>query len=221
MTSSSDSKQKLWDAPVRLFHWLIVILFGVSWYTGDQGLMDWHQWSGIAILTLVITRILWGFFGSTTARFNNFLKGPGRIIRYIKDIATGQHKVSPGHTPPGGWMVLVLILGLLTLPILGLFANDDIFFEGPLFYLVDKDMSDLLTSYHKLGFDIVMILVIVHIVAVVLYRLVLKDDLITPMITGKRTLPTDLSAGLRFTSPLWAIVALAVTAAAVYYVVLV
>ena len=116
---------RLWDLPVRLFHWALVALIVCAWWTAENHLISWHRLTGYAILTLVLFRIVWGFLGSTTARFSHFLRGPGAVGAYV-----GGHmfrRGSPGHAghnPLGGWSV-VGMLGLLLLQVLlGFFSVD-------------------------------------------------------------------------------------------------
>lgn len=76
---------RIWDWPIRLFHWWVVILVVVSWSTAQIGgnAMQYHTWSGYAILSLLLFRITWGFVGSDTARFAHFLRGPRAVFGYL------------------------------------------------------------------------------------------------------------------------------------------
>ena len=124
--AESDKKVRVWDLPVRLFHWTLVILLVTSYFSGRAG-GDWmklHFWSGYAILTLLLFRIAWGFVGSTTARFSHFVKGPAAWFVYLKNFVTGRPTYEVGHNPVGGIMVLVLIFAVLAQAMAGLFAAD-------------------------------------------------------------------------------------------------
>src|SRR5262249_7570108 len=104
MADKLDKKVRVWDMPVRLFHWVLVILLVTSYFSGRAG-GDWmklHFWSGYTILTLLLFRIAWGFVGSTTARFSHFVKGPGAWFHYLKSFATGRKTYDVGHNPVGG-----------------------------------------------------------------------------------------------------------------------
>ncbi|MGM0411704.1 MAG: cytochrome b/b6 domain-containing protein [Pseudomonadota bacterium] len=176
---------KVWDLPVRLFHWLLVAAFALSWYSGEQGL-EWvniHVWSGYTIITLVGFRVLWGLAGSETARFSGFLQGPRAVLTYLRGWLRGEGHTL-GHNPAGGWMVLVMLVLLLAQGLTGLFATDDIFFDGPLGGWVGSSTQSWLTGWHKTIFDMLLVLVALHIVAIVVYRLVRREDLVRPMITG-------------------------------------
>ncbi|MBN8899665.1 MAG: hypothetical protein BGN85_03515 [Alphaproteobacteria bacterium 64-11] len=176
----------VWDMPTRLFHWSIVALVFTSWLSADQGYMRVHLWSGMSLLTLVLFRIGWGLAGSSTARFRDFLHRPRAIAGYLKDMAGGKKMLYAGHNPAGGLMVAVLLAVLLAQAASGLFSNDGLKFSGPLALLVSADMSDRLTRLHGIIFDIILILVWLHVVAVGFYLLVKGDNLVRPMITGKK-----------------------------------
>src|SRR3954468_11261899 len=109
--ANTNDRIRVWDLPVRLFHWALVVLIATSYFSGQAG-GDWmklHFWSGYAILTLLLFRIVWGFVGSTTARFSNFVKGPTAWLVYLRDLLTSRRTYDVGHNPVGGIMVLLLI----------------------------------------------------------------------------------------------------------------
>jgi cytochrome b len=220
----SETPVKVWDAPVRLFHWLLVLLIAFMYFTakmkGDW--MTWHIRSGYAILALVFFRILWGFAGSSTARFSTFLAGPGAAIGFVKKLLTRAPAPYMSHNPLGGWMVVVLLIVLLVQAGTGLFANDDIATEGPLANLVAKELSDRLTAIHYWNFNLILVLAGVHVAAVLYHWGIMKENLIGAMFTGVKRLPADAAAGgaaTRFASPWLALVLMAVAALAVYLIV--
>lgn len=176
----------VWDRPVRVFHWLLVLTLLGSWVTGENGLMDQHLILGLTALALVLFRIIWGFVGGEHARFASFVKGPGAVLDYLKETRAGRHPTSLGHNPLGALAVLALLALVLVQASLGLFANDEILFEGPLYYLVEKDLSDTLSVLHHDLFHVLMIVVIIHVVAVLSYAVFFKEDLVRPMFTGKK-----------------------------------
>src|SRR5690349_12806244 len=100
---------RVWDIPTRLTHWLIVVLVGLSWWTAETGRLEWHRWSGYALLGLVIFRIYWGFVGSSTARFSSFVRGPRAIAGYLQ----GRWVATAGHNPLGALSVVALLVLLL------------------------------------------------------------------------------------------------------------
>ncbi|ENO89185.1 cytochrome b/b6 domain-containing protein [Thauera linaloolentis] len=171
----------VWDLPVRIFHWTLLLLVVAAFCTGMAGgsLIVWHGWLGIAIAGLLAFRLVWGVVGSTYARFATFVPGPGRIAAYLR----GQWR-GVGHNPIGALSVLGL-LGILVFQAgSGLVSNDDIAFEGPLYTLVSKDTSDWLSSLHRQNFWVIIALVSLHVLAILFYAHVKKDNLVKPMITG-------------------------------------
>ena len=178
----------VWDLPVRIFHWLLVTLVISQIVTVSIGgnAMQFHAYGGYAILTLILFRMLWGFFGGTHARFREFVRGPGAVMRYAKSMLKGPHEQHRGHNPLGGWSVLAMLGSLLVQAATGLFADDDVMMEGPLAKHVAGRTSELATAIHDVNAVILLTLVALHIAAVLFYLLVKKDNLIVPMITGHK-----------------------------------
>ena len=183
------TKQRVWDLPTRLFHWLLVALIAFSWWSADNGEIEWHIWSGIAVLTLLVFRLLWGFVGSSTARFASFIRGPGTVGAYLRNPESWR---SPGHNPLGGLSVLAL-LGMTALQVaLGLVAVDeDGLNEGPLASLVSTDIADAARELHEAMFNILLALIILHVAAILYYRLFKRRRLVGPMITGRAELDPE------------------------------
>jgi cytochrome b len=218
-----ETQVKVWDAPVRLFHWALVLLFAFMFFSGKSGSdwMEWHMRSGYAILALVLFRILWGFVGSTHARFSSFLAGPAACVQFLKHLLARQPSPYPGHNPLGGWMVLILLLALLLQAGTGLFANDDLLTEGPLAALISKATSDQLSTVHSWNFNLLLVLAGVHLAAVLYHAGIMKENLIGAMFTGEKRLPAAAAGSVvaRFASPWLALVLLVVAALAVYLIV--
>ncbi|HLV76605.1 MAG TPA: cytochrome b/b6 domain-containing protein [Marinobacter sp.] len=172
---------RLWDLPTRLFHWLLVLSVAGAIVSIKTGAISWHERFGLLVLGLLVFRLAWGLVGSTYARFGTFVQGPGAVIRYLKGGWQGV-----GHNPLGALSVLALI-GLFGFQAgSGLFANDDIAFTGPLYPLVSPEWSDTLSSWHRLTEWWLYGLLILHVAAVAFYARVKKDNLVKPMITGKK-----------------------------------
>jgi cytochrome b len=203
---------RIWDLPTRICHWALAACVGGAFVTQAIGgnAMVWHGRCGLAVLGLLTFRIVWGFAGSTYARFAQFVRGPAAIRAYLRGEWQGA-----GHNPLGALSVLALLATLAWLATTGLFANDDIAFNGPLYALADKELSDRLTALHKLAEPALMLLVLLHIAAIAWYVRVRKDNLVKPMITGwKDDAPSTVPAAAGG-SLLAFIVALALAAAAV------
>jgi len=191
----------VWDAPTRLFHWLLVVLIATSWTTGSLG-GDWlryHFWSGYAILTLVLFRIVWGIVGGTHARFAGFLRGIPSALHHLRELLRPGPTGDIGHNAIGGWMVVALLLVLLVQTGTGLFADDDIVTTGPLGDLVSSALRARLTTIHRYNFEVIELLAFIHIAAVLAYLVVKRQNLVGAMITGrKRGLPpTTMDAARR------------------------
>ena len=175
------AKQRVWDLPTRLFHWLLVALIAFSWWSGKNDRVELHIWSGIAVLTLLLFRILWGLFGSSTARFANFVRGPTAVFGYLRGTWRGI-----GHSPLGALSVIALLVALAVQVGLGLLSSDeDGLVSGPLAHLVSLDASEEIADLHDDFFDIVLILIGIHVAAVLFYALVKRRNLTGPMITGR------------------------------------
>jgi cytochrome b len=176
----------VWDLPTRMFHWLLVVLGVFSFVTGKIGgnAMQYHEWSGVAILILLVFRITWGFVGSRASRFSDFVRGPVAVWRYAMSLIRGTSARYFGHNPLGGWSVLAMLLVLALQAGTGLFANDDIMTDGPLSLWVSKQASDRLTGLHKFNRYTLTVLVAIHFLAVMFHLFVKHENLIKPMISG-------------------------------------
>jgi len=171
----------LWDLPTRLFHWALVALVVAAFISAKVGgnAMLWHGRIGLTILGLLTFRIVWGFVGSTYARFTRFVRGPATIRAYLRGEWHGL-----GHNPLGALSVLAL-LGILVLQAAtGLLSNDDIVFEGYLASLVGTELSTKITGIHHLLEKVLLLLLVAHIGAIAFYARVKKQNLVRPMITG-------------------------------------
>lgn len=209
---AAAGRLKVWDPWVRLTHWAIVLLLPFSWWTADTARFDLHFISGFTILALVLFRIVWGFVGSETARFGHFLKGPGAALRHLAHLRDRAAPPEIGHNAAGGWMVLALLLLLLTQATTGLFADDEIFTRGPLARRVDTGWSAFATSIHLRAFWVILGCTVLHVLAVLAYRVLFGRNLVKPMVTGVLEVPPG--AGLRAPRMGWNLLALALLAAA-------
>lgn len=176
-------KVRVWDLPTRLFHWTLVVLIALSWWTAEEHLGDIHIWSGSAVLTLILFRLLWGLFGSSTARFSSFVRGPKAVFAYVRGEWSGI-----GHNPLGALSVIGLLLLVAAQVALGLIATDeDGLTLGPLAHLVSSATSEWATELHEDLFDVLVIFIVLHVAAIIFYRLG-GTRLVGPMITGRAVL---------------------------------
>lgn len=204
---------RVWDAPTRLVHWLLVLLLPAAYVTAELGWTELHMQLGYAVLALFLFRVVWGFVGSDTARFSRFLAGPAAVLRHLATLRTREPDLQVGHNPAGGWMVLLVLLLIGVEVGSGLGANDGLgVFAGPLAGHISERASDLLTVVHSLNIDVLIAVVAVHVAAIVLYAALKGQNLVRPMITGKKRLPAATRAP-RLASPLLALAVLALAAA--------
>jgi cytochrome b len=190
--------RRVWDLPVRVVHWLLVIGIAGSYATHKLGVayFKYHLWFGYLVVVLAAFRVLWGFVGTRHARFSSFLRGPRATGAYLLAMLRGSAPATPGHNPLGAWMVLFLLFALVAQGVTGLFANDEIFNTGPLYGYIGDALSLKLTSWHRRLFDWILVAVVLHVLAVVGHRLLAGHDLIRPMFSGKKpaTLVTEHDA---------------------------
>ena len=183
-TSDRARTALIWDLPVRIIHWSLLVAVVGAWLTRElEG--DWFVWHtrfGYTVLVLVLTRVLWGFFGTRHARFAEFVRGPKTVIDYLRSGTSS----SVWHNPLGALMILAMLTMLLAQAVTGLFANDQVFETGPLFGYVAIETSDRLTSLHKQLFDWIAAAIAVHVAAALFYLWIRKENLILPMITGRK-----------------------------------
>lgn len=173
-------KAPIWDLPTRLFHWLLVALIALSWWSAEYHQDELHIWLGMAVLSLLIFRLLWGFVGGSTARFANFIRGPRAVFGYLRGGWRGI-----GHNPLGALSVVALLAMAGIQVVLGLFASDeDGLMQGPLAPLVSIDAADQAREWHEATFNVLLALIALHLAAIAYYRWRGKN-LLRPMITGK------------------------------------
>ncbi len=206
---------RVWDLPTRAFHWVLTVLIALQYATGEFGLLDmrWHMWLGYATLALIVFRVLWGFAGSQTSRFSDFVRSPVAAVRYLKSLFSTNPQRSIGHNALGGWSVLALLLCVAIQAVSGLFASDDIDTDGPLVAHVSRSTMKWMTRVHHWNENVLLVLIGLHIVAVLLYLLLRHENLILPMLNGRKSLAE--SRPLHFVSTWRALALLAMATAAV------
>lgn len=179
----------VWDVPTRLFHWLTVILVAAAYATWRLNWMDWHAYAGYALLALVVFRLLWGFFGSETARFARFLAAPRRAAGHLAQLLRREPDRQVGHNAAGGWMVLLLLALLLAETLTGIYINNDIADVGPFTELAPAPVANFISALHDVFWQALLVAVTLHVLAVVLYWAAKRQNLLLPMITGCKMLP--------------------------------
>ena len=178
----NDSEQpiRVWDWPVRIFHWSLAACVFIAFFTGDSDRWSlWHQTLGYVAGGLLAFRLVWGFVGTRHARFASFIKGPQAILAYVKSLrqATPEHHV--GHNPVGGVAVL-LLMGLTALTA----------FSGWL--IAGGDAPGWQEELHEVAANSLMLVVAVHVLGVVLSSKQHKENLVRAMLTGFKSGPSTM-----------------------------
>lgn len=180
---------RVWDAPTRLFHWALALCFVGLLITSQVGgaAMVWHFRFGYGVLTLLLFRCVWGFLGGHWSRFATFLAGPLAIWRYLQ--GQGKPQDGVGHNPLGALSVVAMLVFLALQVTTGLMSDDEITNAGPLTRFVSSAWVSNATYYHKdIGKFILLGLVVLHLGAIAFYFLRKRENLVTPMITGDKSL---------------------------------
>ena len=188
---------RVWDLPTRLFHWALAICVVGSFTSGSIGgnAMEWHFRFGYAVFALLAFRILWGLVGGRWSRFSAFVYSPATLVRYLRGQSRSDEYHDVGHTPLGSASVFAMLTFLALQVGSGLFADDEIASSGPLVRFVSGATSSFLTAYHaNVGRWVVLGLVVLHVCAIVFYRVRRRRDLIGPMIRGDKLLPGRVPA---------------------------
>ncbi len=220
MASSEQTKQRkgalIWDLPTRLFHWLLALLILAAFLSDDD--RDLHERIGTMILVLIVFRLIWGVIGGRYARFVSFVRGPKAVLAHLDEMRQPNPPQHIGHNAAGGWMVIVLLLLVLTQATLGLFSHDLIAYNGPLSGLISESLSARLTTLHEILSNVILAAIALHVGAVAVYFLWKKQNLLLPMLTGRRADLTEADLPpLRARAPslLWALGALIVAIVAI------
>ena len=187
--ASTDQKTRVWDVPVRIFHWALVLLIVSQITTVSIGgnWMEYHVLGGYTILTLVLFRVVWGLVGTPHARFVNFIRGPLAVFRYALSLARAGHEKHAGHNPLGGWSVIAMLASLLVQAVSGLFADDEIMTTGPLWKYVSDDVASIFGAIHEMNALVLLTLICIHMGAILFYLVKKKENLIVPMFSGLKT----------------------------------
>jgi cytochrome b len=175
MSTPSASRAErilVWDAPVRVFHWLMVLGFAGAWVTGDSE--RWrllHVTLGYTLAGLVVFRLLWGLFGTRHARFASFVRGPGAALRYLGSVLRGHPEHHTGHNPAGA-LAIVALLALTLVAVASGWATENGF--------------EALEDVHEGAVNLMLALVFVHVAAVLASSWLHRENLVRAMITGKK-----------------------------------
>ena len=189
MTDIKPKKQTsdpiIWDLPLRVFHWLLVLCVVISVTSAKLGLTAIHERSGLAVMALILFRIIWGFSGSQTARFSSFLKSPLHVWYSLRKLMLKQKDDLSGHSALGGYATIVLLTICMIIAVSGSFSTDDILYEGPFAHFA-PDYINLASSVHHMTENALFAVIVLHLLALFVYFWRLKKNLVPAMITGSR-----------------------------------
>jgi cytochrome b len=216
---SELQRYRVWDLPVRVFHWALVVLVTLQFLSGEFDLlpMQWHMRFGEITLALLLFRILWGVVGSDNARFARFLHSPRVVAAYLGEATRRSSGNLPGHNPLGGWSITLMLAVLVLQTATGLFSSDDIDEFGPLAGKASDAAVKWLTRIHHLGRWVLLGLIVLHLAGVIWHRIHKREDLIGPMFSGRKQLSAD--PRLRFASTTRALLLAALSAGAIWVLV--
>ena len=195
MSEMQTTQIRVWDLPVRLFHWSLVAGFAAAYVSAEMHKMAVHVWLGYALLALVLFRLVWGFTGNPYARFKSFIFTPQETLAYVRSLRGGHPAHYYGHNPAGALMVFALLGVLLAIFVSGLVTLAVIDFEGPLLFLANRVSDD--TAYffrHAHGFfvNVALLLIPLHLLGVASGSIQHRENLVRAMVTGmKRKVPTE------------------------------
>ncbi len=185
---------KVWDVPVRLFHWSLVLGFVLAYLTAEAGILDVHVLIGYFLIALLLFRVFWGFAGNQYARFKSFVFSPQETVAYIRSLRSGHPVHYYGHNPAGALMVFGLLALLAAIFMSGLVTLAVIDYEGPLLFLANQVSDD--TSYffrhaHDFFVDVALVLIPLHLLGVVAGTIQHKESLVKAMVTGMKKVATQ------------------------------
>ncbi|QFY89161.1 cytochrome b/b6 domain-containing protein [Magnetovirga frankeli] len=185
MTNKTHPQVRVWDLPVRLFHWSLAVSFVLAYLSGENDLDYLHSLIGYFIASLLLFRLLWGFIGSRHARFGDFVRPPSAVLGYLRQNLRGKGPRYLGHNPAGGAMViaLMLTLGLTALSGMALYGSTD--FAGPMAGWFSGTLAaDLLEETHEFLAQLSLIFIGLHLAGVLFSSLAHRENLIKSMLTG-------------------------------------
>ncbi len=183
----------VWDLPLRLTHWALVVCVAGAWATHYAGTewFAWHRRFGYATLVLVTFRIVWGFAGTRHARFASFLRGPRAVVAFLRDRGS---VATAGHNPLGALSVIAMLAVLLVQAVTGLYSNDEIANAGPFFGWISQETSNRVAAVHEANSNVLLALIALHLVAIGWYTVRVRRPIVRAMLTGRKA-AADVPAG--------------------------
>ncbi|WP_340121156.1 cytochrome b/b6 domain-containing protein [Methylobacter svalbardensis] len=178
----SQELVKVWDLPLRIFHWLLVAGFFIAYLTEDD-LLTVHVWAGYLVSGLLVFRLIWGFIGNDYARFSSFLCSPAKSIAYLKDLIALKTQRYLGHNPAGAAMIVLLLVSLLMTVITGFAVYGADQAAGPL-AAIGSANEKMWEEVHEFFANFTLILVVVHVIGVAVESYIHHENLVRAMLHG-------------------------------------
>jgi len=175
MNTSNPKKSVLvWDFPVRVFHWLLVVSFAGAWLSSESEAQQMiHYAFGYTAVALVLFRVVWGIVGTRYARFSQFIKGPTETIHHIKSLLTGNQHPGLGHNPAGALAMLSLMILIVLIGLTG-------------YWSVKEFLGDFMSGAHEAIANLALVVVVIHIAAAIIMSFMQKENLVRSMFTGNK-----------------------------------
>jgi cytochrome b len=168
-------KVLVWDAPVRVFHWLMALSFAGAYLSADsERWRQLHVTLGYTMVGLIAFRLIWGLVGTRHARFASFVRGPSEALRYLRSLVAGCPEHHAGHNPAGA-LAIVGLLGLTAIATATGWAT------------LNDLGGEWIKEVHEAVASLMLGLVGVHVAAVLLSSWLHRDNLIGAMVTGRKT----------------------------------
>lgn len=197
---------KVWDLPTRVFHWSLVALVLIAYFSGEgrpYGLPYWiHIVSGYAVGLLVAFRLVWGLFGGEHARFGAFVRGWAAVKDHARSIVRLSPLRTPGHNPIGGWMIVLMLVMLFLIVVTGLLAQDKTGGTGPLTGLIPRQFMYMIGDFHSFLGGAILVVAGVHVAGVIVESVLNRENLVRAMVTGEKPAETPDARNAR-AAPLW------------------
>jgi cytochrome b len=187
---------KVWDMPLRIFHWLLVLGFFIAYFTEDE-LLPLHVWAGYTVFALLLFRLVWGFVGGNEySRFSQFLCSPIRSLTYLKELMALKSTRYLGHNPAGAAMIVLLLISLLLTTVTGFAVYGADQGAGPLAFIGTSN-EDLWEDVHEFFANFTVLLVALHIAGVAFESYIHRESLPKAMLTGYKKRTSDSRKTLR------------------------
>jgi len=196
--NTAIAQVRVWDVPVRLFHWLLVTGFALAYLTAEVHLAVIHVWLGYALIALLLFRVVWGFVGTPYARFRSFIFSVPETLVYVRSLRGGHPLHYYGHNPAGALMVFALMGVLAAIFTSGLLALAAIDFDGPLLFLanaVSDETAYFLRRAHDWLVNVALLLIPLHLLGVLQGSIRHQENLVRAMVTGRKKAVGEKSMG--------------------------